>query len=309
MPLTPFWHRHPTRWTAVDAGVPGELLRVTVDGKATTPRVLQAQQCLSDRWSALPELLKDGAGRDGATVAVLPRGDYQIVQLPKPPVPAAELERSVRWAVASLVDMPPEAAVIQTLAVPTAPDAQESLLYAVACPQTATRALDAQFKACRWRLDAIDIRETAQRNLTALAARDETCVCSLRVTPLGVQLVFCLGDDMLLDRFVAQPLTALQADDAFDRQRALERIAQQFAMSVNLMKERYPAVAVSRVLLCPSPVAAATLQPLEALLNVPLTPLDMAALLDLSAVPALQATAEQARFFVALGAALRGRGS
>jgi MSHA biogenesis protein MshI len=307
MPFPRFWKSPSTRWSAVDAGVPGDLLLVTVDGAGERPRVVEAKRVAGDQWDGLAELLRLGVASDASTVAVLPRSDYQIVQIERPPVPASEIDRSVRWAVASQLDMALDSAVVQTLSVLPPPGDNVDQLYVVATAKQTVRTVDARFKDSRRRLDALDIRETAQRNLTALVARGRECVCSVRVTRLGVQLVFCLDGELLLDRFIAQPLSALQTQDAFDRQRSLERIAQQITMSINHLKERYPAIEVPRVWLCPSPVGAQALHALQPLVKVPLEALDLTTLLDCSAVPALQEEAEQARYFVALGAALRGQ--
>jgi MSHA biogenesis protein MshI len=310
-------------WTAVDAGLSGELLMVSVQGsgpRGRPPRIHQATRVDSAGWTAaaLRELVGKRKRR-GKTVAVLPRGDYQLMLLPQPPVPKAELDRSVRWAVASQVDFPVEEAVIATLELPEqaapsllstpalgAPAQEDRSIYVVCAQNSVVQAVAACFKEAGHGLDAVDVRETAQRNVAALLEDGDECLCLLRVTTIGVQLTFTRHGELYLDRFIAQPLDALQAATDFERERIVERIAQQTLLSVGHIRSRHPHMDVRRVVLCPLPVPLDLEEPLRQQLALPVQTLDLAQVLDLSDVPALQSAAEQARYFAALGAALRG---
>jgi MSHA biogenesis protein MshI len=318
--LPSFFSAKPVLWTAVDAGLAGELLAVSVEAKAgQRPRVLHAQRAPSTGWepAALATLLGGSASRPGRTVAVLARGDYQIMLMQRPPVPAADLERSVRWQVASQVDFAVDDAVIAHLQVPVPPGAAREVsgsgpatpeaqgLYVVAAQAALVETVSQAFKAARHRVDAVDVRETAQRNLAALAEQADECLCLLRVTQQGVQLTFTHLGELYLDRFIAQPLAAWQAAEPFEKARTLERVAQQALRSVAHMKEHHPHLAVRRVLLCPLPPGLELEAPLREQMGLPLETLDLADVLDLSAVPQLLPAEAQAAFFTALGAALR----
>jgi len=278
---------------------------------------LYAGQAPCAGWDPAPlgALLEARVDTTGRTVAVLSRGDYQIMLMQRPPVPAAELARSVRWAVASQVDFAVDDAVIVNMAVPTpsglasAPAAETAAsdLYVVAAQARSILAAAQAFKAARHTLDAVDVRETAQRNMAALLEQGDECLCLLRVTQLGAQLTFTHRGELYLDRFIAQPRAALQAAEAFEKSRIVERMAQQAQLSIAHIKERHPQMAVNRVVLCPLPSSLDMQAPLQQHLSLPVEALDLADVLDLTAAPQLASAETQARYFTALGAALRGR--
>jgi MSHA biogenesis protein MshI len=309
----------------VDAGLSGELLSVSVKAsrqRGQAPQVKQACQVSSEGWdgTALGKLL-GGRIRRGKTLAVLPRGDYQLMLIPRPPVPRAELDRSVRWAVASQVDFSTDDAAVVTMDLPEQNAAaagpasldstlfEDRTLYVVAAQNTVVQAVARGFKEARQRLDAVDVRETAQRNMAALLEEGDECLCLMRVTSIGVQLTFTRHGELYLDRFIAQSLDALLLGSDFERDRIIERMAQQTLLSVNHIRTNHPHMEVRRVVLCPLPVPLDLQEPLQQQLGLPIQMLDLGTILDLSAVPALQSQAEQSRYFTALGAALRGQGS
>ena len=307
-------------WTSFDAGESGELLAVGVQTRAgEKPRVLHASHTASGGWASTGVTALRAAlpGAPGRTVAVLDRGDYQIMVLQRPPVPAAEMARSLRWSVASQVDFPVDDAVIVTMVVPAgagagdgaasvSPATAEHKLYVVAAQPKPLQAVTQAFKASGQRLDAIDVRETAQRNIAALLEQADECLCLLRVTQQGLQLTFTHRGELCFDRFIAQPLATLQAADAPERARITERLGQQALLSMAHIREHHPQMAVKRVLLCPLPPGLDLESALRDQIGLPLDLFDLADVMDLSAVPQLATAEAQARFFTALGAALRG---
>lgn len=328
--LTPsFFKKVPTHWVAVDAGISGELLMAQVQAARSTgtkPLVLKAGTVPSTGWEAQPlsALLNNRSMGSKATVAVLPRGQYQLVQLPRPPVPAAEMQRSVKWAMASQVDFDLEDAVLVTMDLPqprlgestvspvtakAETESNDATLYAVTAQKQVVDQVAHAFKDAGQRLDAVDVRETAQRNIAALLEAPDECLCLLRVTTVGIQLTFTHRGELYLDRFIAQPMSVLQGADDFERQRFIERMVQQTQVSVNHIQSHHGDLKVKRVVLCPLPAALRLEEPLREQLGLPLETLDLSTVFDLSAVPSLAAASEQARYFVALGASLRGMGT
>lgn len=311
--LSRWWQRSQHHWLAVDAGMRGELLGVEIDAPRTgRPRVLRAVAAPAEQWQTEPlaQLLTSWA-EDLPCVTVLPRGDYQLVQVTKPPVPDSEMERSVLWSAGSLVDFSVDQACCQVLDIPlpaqAGAPASEPLVYVVLAPNQHLAPIREAFGLAKHRLDAIDIRETAQRNLAVLFERDDECLCLLRFTQLGMQLTFTHRGELYLDRFIAQSTDTLLNAEAFERQHAIERLAQQLKLSIQMLDEQQPQLQVRRVLLAPTAVPLAIETELATQIGLPVEQAHLADVLDLDRVPELQAPAQQARFFVALGAALRGR--
>lgn len=252
-------------------------------------------------------------------MAVLPRGDYQLMLLPRPPVAASELERSVRWAIASQVDFPVDDAILVTMELPdvggpagaahsSPQDDDTRSLYVVVTQNQVVQTVAQVFKDAGQRLDAVDVRETAQRNIAAQLEEADECLCLLRITQEGIQLTFTHRGELYLDRFIGQPMAVLQGSDDFERQRLIERICQQTQLSINHIQTNHAGISVNRVVLCPLPVPLDLLEPLNQQIGLPVEPLNLDQIFDFSAVPALQSAAGQARFFVALGSTLRGLG-
>jgi MSHA biogenesis protein MshI len=305
--------RRQPRWLAIDAGLAGELLAVSVEAQTgCAPVVLKARSLTSDAWSVtgLGDLLAEWP-TDVPCVAVLPRGDYQLVQVNKPPVPASELARSVLWSAGTLVDFPVELATCEVLAIPSPAGAGASatdlLTYVVLAPHMHLQPAQNAFGQAKRRLDAIDIRETAQRNIAVLFERDDECLCMLRFTQTGIQLTFTHRGDLYLDRFIAQPIGPLLSDNDFERQHAIERIGQQVNLSIRLLREQQSTLNVRRVLLAPTTTEVLLADALSAQIGLPVETADLTQVLDMAHTPDLRSAAEQARFFVALGAALRGQ--
>lgn len=298
-------------WTAVDLGLTGTLAAVTVRAAASgtaRPRVLAATLLPAADWTAdaLASLVPPrGRHSRQRLVAVLRRGDYSLFTLQRPEVPAQEVERALRWTVGSQVDFPIETASIDTLTLPVQAG-QLPRLYAIVAAEAVLDPVVTLFGQASLRLQAIDIRETAQRNIALRLARAGECLCLLRLTQLGVQLTFTLDGTLLLDRFIAMGFPAGSTDEAGEADRAAERMAQQTLLSVQEVQRSYDGVRVARVVVAPHADSPALVQLLGRFLDLPLEALDLADVFDLNATPQLQAPAAQATAFVALGAALRG---
>lgn len=312
----------------MDAGVPDELLMVQVQTSHNPGEklpVLKASHIEHQGWDAgrVTSLLDKRNKRSGHTVAVLPRRDYQLMLISRPPVAAAELERSVRWAIASQVDFPVDDAVLVTMELPDvqAPDSpfgnapvnkvddDTRSIYTVVTQSQVVQEIAQVFKNAGQRLDAVDVRETAQRNISAQLEQGGECLCLLRITREGIQLTFTYQGELYLDRFIGQPMSVLQGTDDFERQRLIERICQQTQLSINHIQTNHAGMSVKRVVLCPLLVPLDLLEPLREQIGLPVESLDLASIFDFSAVPDLQSASEQARYFVALGATLRGLGA
>ena len=128
----------------------------------------------SEPWdqpvAALQRMRRRHALHRHACVALLQRHQYQCVSIDAPAeVPRSDWAAAVRWQLHDTVDFPVEHAAIDVLAVPmgTSYRAQAQLI-AVAAAETEVRPLVAQAVDAGTPWAAIDIAETALRNLSAL---------------------------------------------------------------------------------------------------------------------------------------------
>ena len=296
-------------WNAIDLAADGRWIAASVNaasgGKkprvvacATSSPVAMGTQALQEIAAKLPRVRWS---------TVLSRGDYQMLVVPEPPVLDSEVQSSLRWSLASMVDFPIAESALAWMRIPTTQfdPAAAKQVYAVVARQAIVSERSAVFKKAGIALRAVDVRETALRNIASLASRDGAGAGMLSLSSSGVSTVFTYRGELYLDRFIAQPLDEIAGDEQ-RRKRFLERLTSQVAQSLELMARSYPFFTVSRVLVAPSEQDFGLVPYLGDVLTVPVEKLDLASVFDIGAVPELANSSAQATYLVALGAALRG---
>lgn len=236
---------------------------------------------------------------------LLPREDYRVMVLPEPAVPADELAQSVRWQLAPILDFSIEDAVVEFMSIPTKawqPDKQQQL-YVIAAQSVAMDQYANDFREARLRLRAIDIRETAQRNLAALAEQPDEVLGMVSFGVRHVQITFTWHGELYMDRLIAEPVASM--DDIPERRAAIyARILLQLQRSVDALHNSLPFMRLGRILVAGAPpdfcaqLATAVSEKVEVL--------TLETLFDLSKMPALRDPSVGMRYFAVLGAALRG---
>jgi len=260
--------------------------------------------------AALGKLRKEYKLGGYACSHLLRAGEYKLLLVDAPEVPAAELKTALRWKVKDLLDYPVEQATIDALAVPVSKDSasRSRSVYAVAAPNDTIRERMAAFDGAGFRLDAIDVPELAQRNIAALYEHDERGVAMLSFGPEGEGglLTFTAGGALYLARRI--DIGAWQLQDANEdiRKQHLERLVLELQRSLDYFDRQFHAIPLSRLLLAPFVGAAELRDYLVHNLYVGVERLNLNEAFDFSAVPDLVDNAEtQADFLPLLGAALR----
>lgn len=307
--------RRPARPWAVASLQPGRLSVVVLAPAKTSPA---SQRPPLPQLLAAAELDFEGELPTSAALAtlarelhvpgarwalLLPRDDYRLSVMPEPDVPPAELAQSVRWQLATTVDFPVEDAAVDFLPIPTREHAPQRApeLYAVAARGDTVRRHAALFRGARLDLRAIDIRETAQRNIAALLERDDELLVMVAFCDDEVQISFSWRHALYMDRLIAEP--AWHDADAERRAAACERIRVQLQRSLDAVRADFPFLQAARIVLAGAP-AGCRAQLQEGLFD-PVDELSADALFDLSRTPQLQEPQPFMRHFHALGVALR----
>ena len=97
---------------------------------------------------------------------LLKSGDYQMVQVDAPNVPAQEAKSAVRWRIRDLIDYPVESAAIDAVIIPQAEGGgRAAQMIAVAARNEVIAATIQPFNDANIPLEVIDVPELAQRNL------------------------------------------------------------------------------------------------------------------------------------------------
>lgn len=134
-----------------------------------SPRLLACDE-LSGAPQAVGAALADWTERRGATraraVGVLARGEYQVLSIEAPPVEASELHQAVGWSIRDLVDFPLDEAVIDTFDMPESARRGRRTMYVVVARRKTVAARVAQLQHAGLAVEAIDIPELAQREIS-----------------------------------------------------------------------------------------------------------------------------------------------
>lgn len=235
---------------------------------------------------------------------LLPQGQYQFHTLEAPQVPATEWKDAVRWRLQDRIDYPAEEAVVDVLPMPPGPGGSAATLNVV----SARRAAVADWVRCcdeaGLSLEAVDVHETVQRNLAALAQPDGRPVAFIGAAVLGHGLLtITAGDDLYLARTL--DMHDSSAEDVAAGQQPYERATVEIQRSLDHFDRQYGGVPVARVVVGPGTRTESICTALAANLDVPVEALDIRSIIDCGTAAELQEPVAQGAFLRLIGAALR----
>jgi MSHA biogenesis protein MshI len=198
------------------------------------------------------------------------------------------MKTAVRWRLKDLLDFPAADATIDVLDIPVDPNAPvrpQRMMFVVAARNSVIASRQQVFGSVKLGLSVIDIPEMAQRNISAM------------LEPEGRGLAMLSFDDDVA-------LGQLLDPDHDRRLQSFDRITLELQRSLDNFERQFSFISVAKLVLGPS-----TLEGLDAYLSsnlyTPVDTLDLASILDLARAPELADKAQQQRFFLPLGAALR----
>ena len=269
------------------------------------PRVLLADSVEkgTDAAATLSALKKPMQLDRYRCTALLTHGKYQLIQTDAVTGPPDEAREVVRWKIKDQLEFPVDTAAIDLLPIPS--DSRAHQVFAAVSPESTIAPLVQAFQAAKVPLAAIDLPEISQRNLAALFEQDGRGLASLVFDDDEGLLTFTVSGELLVARHVE--ITARQLITADDDRRGIlfERIALDIQRSLDNFDRIYSAIPLAHLLVAPIPGVGGFLDSLRANLTVAVKPLEVSAVLDLGAVPALLDPLRQFQCLRAIGAALR----
>ena len=235
-------------------------------------------------------------------------GEYQFLQVDPPDVPAEEMKEAMRWRIKGMVDFPVDQATLDVLEVPTeGPDAARSRFVFVACaPNELLGARIRTLQQAKLDLEAIDVPETAQRNIAALFEPPGRGLAVLGFSAEGGLLTFTYRGELHAFRRLEITLDQLVNADPEQRQALFDRIVLEMQRSLDTFEHQHHYVSLAQLLVMPLPEEVNLAAYLAQNLYVPVEAADLSKGMDFIKVPELRAPARQAQCFHLLGAALRG---
>ncbi len=234
--------------------------------------------------------------------------DYKMHSLDAPNVPAAEFKNAVRWRMKDILDFPLEQATIDVLDVPvdTNGPARSHSVYAIAARNEVIERTVKPFNDSHVPLEAVDIPALAQRNIASLFEQAGRGLAMLAFYEECGKLTISSGGELFLTRRIEITLPQLMEADAERRTDLFDRIALELQRSLDGFDRQFSYVPVAKLMLAPLPQDIGLQPYLANNIFVPVETIDLAAVLDFPAIPALKSPARQAQCLPAIGAALRG---
>lgn len=239
--------------------------------------------------------------------ALLAPNEYQLMQVDAPSVPEAEIKSAVRWKLKDMLSYPLEQATIDVLDIP--PDRSNAgrghFMYAVAARNEVIKGYMDQADSIGAQLDVIDIPELAQRNIARLLEEEGRGVALLSFNEDGGLLTFSAGGELYHARQIEVNSFQIAAADEEQRMRNFERLVLELQRSLDNFERQFSYVSVTRLVIGPMPGQSVLEEYLRENLYVKVESLNLADVLNITAIEALEDPSMQSRCFQALGASLR----
>lgn len=259
-----------------------------------------------DPTKALRALRRSRPVRQLRTVAVLQHAQYQLMTLDAPDLPREEWRDAIRWRLKDMVDFAVDTAGIDVIDIPADPQQRRrASLMAVAAPRSSLAPLaDAGTDAgLPWH--AIDVPETALRNVAALCTDSGRGEALLHVGNTHGTLVVTARGELVVVRHIEVTLDQLTHADPTTRQQHFERASLELQRTLDNVERQFGHADLARLQVAPGAPLLGFIEYVRDLVYVTVAAFDLGALIDLSAVPELLDPTEQAAFLPAIGAALR----
>jgi MSHA biogenesis protein MshI len=257
--------------------------------------------------AALEKAGKEVRAQTRRCTTLLGGGNYQMLTVDAPNVPAGEVKTAVRWRLKDLLDFPQDDATFDVLDIPPDPNATvrpQQTLFVVAARNGVVAARQKMFSAAKVDLSVIDVPEMAQRNISAMLEPNGRGLAMLSFDADGGLLTVSYGGELYLSRRIDIPLAQLVEPDIERRHQSFDRVTLELQRSLDNFERQFSFISVARLVLGPSEVQGLD-EYLSSNLYTPVETLDLGRVFDLARAPELAAPAMQQRFMLALGAALR----
>lgn len=257
--------------------------------------------------AVLEKAAREGQANAYRCLTLLAPGEYQVINLEAPNVPREEMKTAVRWRLKDILDFPVNDATVDVLDIPVDAGSQmraQQSVFVVAARNTVIKPRQQLFLDAKVGLEAIDIPEMAQRNMSALIAPESRGVAMLSFSQEGGLLTVTWRGELYLSRRIDVTLDQLLEPDHERKHASFDRITLELQRSLDNFERQYSFISIAKLALGPSPVSGLD-EYLSSNLYTPVETLDLATVFDLARTPELLDKAVQQRFFIPLGAALR----
>lgn len=203
----------------------------------------------------LAGLLRDANALGMAAEWVLEPGQYSLMQVDKPAVPAAEWAQALRWKVRDLLPFPVEEAVMDAFEVPGLDSrGRPPSLYLAVARKEELRPRIAQIAAAGLHLERISVADLAWAEAARQLADTEDSLAALVLDPRGGSMLALREQCLFVARrfeFDADDQRALREPQDGRSDRLFERVALELQRTLDYFDRSHQRPAPRRLLLLP----------------------------------------------------------
>lgn len=239
---------------------------------------------------------------------LLSKGEYQLLQLEKPSVPANELKQAISWKIKDMIDYPVEQATIDVIDIPADHNNahRQSYVYAVASKNALISSyIQNMIEASNSGLEVIDIPELAQRNLASFLEQEGRGLAMLSINDCGCLLTFTASGELYYARNIDVDASEIQSEDSEQKSNIFERLSLEIQRSFDNFERQFPYITVNRLVLAPFIGREDFYDYLKTSLYVQVDRFDLDEIFNFDKGVDLGDLSKQANLLPALGAALR----
>lgn len=239
---------------------------------------------------------------------LLAQGEYQLLQIEKPNVPANELKQAVSWKLKDMIDYPVEQATIDVINIPSDPNNanRQSYVYAIAAKNALIgNYIQQLIDFSGSGLEVIDIPELAQRNIAAYLEQEGRGLAMLSINSNGGLLTFTSGGELYHTRNIEIDTKQIQSEDSERKSSVFERLSLEIQRSLDNFERQFPYVTINRLVLAPFMGREDFYDYLKSSLYIQIHRFDLADVFDFEDKVELGDLGMQANLLPVLGAALR----
>ncbi len=305
-----FKKKKATGWFAIRASEKGTCVAHVIKHPGAKPMVMLG--------GSRVESLKDNTEVQSLTSSLslnklhcsllLAKGEYQLLQVEKPNVPANELKQAISWKLKDLIDYPVEQATVDVVNIPTDPhnSNRQSYVYAVSAKNELISDYIQKFiESAEAGLEAIEIPELAQRNIASYLEQEGRGLALLSMNSNGGLLTFTAGGDLYHARNIEIDIKAMLSGDVVRKNSTLERLSLEIQRSLDSFERQFPYITINRLVLAPFMGREDFFNYLKSHLYIEIGQFDLTDIFNFESTIELGDLAMQASLLPALGAALR----
>ncbi|HIV73428.1 MAG TPA: PilN domain-containing protein [Candidatus Aquabacterium excrementipullorum] len=240
----------------------------------------------SDLARGLRTLSRAHPLRGVSLASVLARTQYRLVSTELDELPREEWAGAVRWRLKEQVDFPVDDAIVDVLGVPqdTQNRATQSAI-ALLEPQSEANKLSLAVDDAGLRWTAIEVPETGLRNICALAETETQAHALIAFGNEHALLVITLGGELVMTRTIEVASAALTGSEEA-RGGAVGRAGLEVLRTLDTFERTHSKATLSGLSVALPGGAASMAEVLADLVYVPVKPLELGQLIDVSALAA-----------------------